>query len=137
MKRGGDFGNLPMANGAALRLYAGAVLVPPFQGGAVCVGPSSQGVALGCWVIAPSVRGTPPPPIWEVTATPAAATMPSPNGAKLVSPGQRPGNPANTTNISPERATPDNAHDQAGGEFEKAIQQLPPPPKPKRKGGKT
>ena len=26
--------------------------------------------------------------------------------------------------------------DAAGGEFEKAIQQLPPPPKPKKKGGK-
>jgi hypothetical protein len=26
--------------------------------------------------------------------------------------------------------------DAAGGEFEKAIKQLPPPPKPKKKGGK-
>lgn len=26
--------------------------------------------------------------------------------------------------------------DAAGGEFEKAIQQLPPPPKPEKKGGK-
>ncbi len=63
--------------------------VPPLQGGEDLFGPSSQGVALGCRVVAPLAR-----------------KHGCANGAIPVSPGQRPGNSATNKMISPERATP-------------------------------
>ena len=68
--------------------------VPPLQGGVGLVGPSSQGAALGCRVAAPLAR--------MMVATQAEFCA---NGAKPISPGQRPGNSATPKVMGPERAT--------------------------------
>lgn len=107
--------------------------VPPLQGGDGLFGPSSQGVALGWRVLAPSVRqrvarrganrsrvkscanGA---ELISLGQRPRNATLrrfPSPEGARLVSPGQRPGNPATHRFISPERAARGSSDANAAG----------------------
>ncbi len=104
--------------------------VLPLQGGHGLIGPSSQGVALGCRVVAPSARMPAGAgilaPEWMDHAREVQLGFQSgglelvcpslqlgklppvsqPEGLELVSPGQRPGKPPTHKMICPERATP-------------------------------
>jgi hypothetical protein len=102
-------------------LGARARRVPPLQGGEVLFGPSSQGVALGYRVIAPSARK----PASAMVVAPGAVnhvrrirSALQPEGLQPVSPGQRPGNSPTHKIIRPERAAhvPDNAQVRDPGE---------------------
>ena len=89
------------------RLRATARRVPPLQGMVSLFGPSSQGVALGCRVLAPSARrraGTNTDPQWVSRRVGAkrgghecgcSLGLPKhhPNGAQVISLRQRPRNP--------------------------------------------
>ena len=77
------------------------IRVLPFQGGGDLFGASSQGVALGCRVVAPLARNI--VARRKIIGVPAQCRA---NGAEAISPGQRPGNSATHNMICPERATP-------------------------------
>ena len=87
--------------------------VPPLQGEGGIVGTLSQGVALGCRVVAPLARNAgATQPLAQINVP---QSISQPEGTQFVSPGQRPGNSANHKMMRPERATPGNAHAQARG----------------------
>jgi hypothetical protein len=102
----------------AVRLAANARGVLPFQGWKHWLGPGSQGVALGCRVVAPLAQKQAFTNIVAAFARRMGlAHKPrctgQPVGLQLVSPGQRPGNSTTHKLICPERATPGNARAQA------------------------
>ena len=107
-----------VGGGVGLVRGQGLRRVPPFQGGEDLLGAGSQGVALGYRVIAPLARNTGAMRARNTamrvrntairarnTETRARGNVCA-NGAKPVSPGQRPGNSATHKLICPERATP-------------------------------
>ena len=81
--------------------------VQPLQGGDGLFGPSSQGVALGCCLVAPLARKTDATRKTDAMRVIGVAWVDwCANGAKPVSLGQRPRNRANHNMVCPERATP-------------------------------